>query len=250
MIHQNRTIKLLKKQFGGTFSTDYGKGRYLKPDFEPPAPAASGCHLAFSSFGTNLIRARQYFDNRKFTREQETSEFDFLNQLNPRLISNTLLLPFLVSIMEDYWKSTYVALLKYSENKEAILKGNKISADRLVQISNGELTVEQGFADSMSFARISIVSNHFRVIDKRLDFASVLKKPYRKRKKSLFDSLEEMTQTRNVIIHEASNPILLDDPYIKDTINILHDSIERCYKELTKWKNWTFEKTWGVPRLK
>lgn len=250
LVHQNKTIRLLKKHFGGIFITDYGKGRYLKPEGRPPEPAASGCHLAFSSFGTNLIRAQQYFQSRKFTKEQETSDLDFLNRFNPRLISNSLLLPFFVSILEDYWKSTFVALLKYSDNKEAILKSNKISSDRLVQISKGELSVEQGFADSMSFAKISIVCNHFKAVDKRIDFASVLRKPYRKRKKNLFDSLEEMTQTRNIIIHEASYPIILDDDYIKDSLNILHDSIERCYKELTRLGNWTFYKTWGVARLK
>lgn len=250
LVHQNKTIRLLKKHFGGVFTTDYGKSRYLKPEGKPLEPAASGCQLAFSSFGTNLIRARQYFDNRKFTREQETSDIDWLNRFNPRLISNNLLLPFLVSIFEDYWKSTYTVLLKYSENKESILKGNKIYADRLVQISQGEITVEQGFADSISFARISVVCNHFKLLDKRLDFASVLKKPYRKRKKSLFDTLEAMTHIRNTIIHEASNPIILDDNYIKDSMNILHDSIERCYRELTKYKHWVFDKTWGVPRLK
>lgn len=250
LVHQNKTIRLLKKHFGGVFTTDYGKGRYLKPKGQPLEPAASGCYLAFNSFGTNLIRAQLYFKNRKSTKEQETSDIDFLNRFNPRLISNNLLLPFLISILEDYWKSTFVVLLKYSNNKEAVLKSNKISADRLVQISKGELSVEQGFADSMSFARISIVCNHFKALDKSIAFASVLKKPYRKRKKNLFDSLEEMAHTRNIIIHEASYPIILDDDYIRDSLNILNDSIERCYRELTKLNNWTFYKSWGGPRLK
>lgn len=248
---QNKTIKLLRKHFGGTFATDEGKGRYLQPRSGPPEPAAAGCHLAFSSFGSNLIRARQYFDSRNFgERKQEASGIYWLDRHNPRLLSNNFIITFLVSISEDYWKSTYIALFKYSVNKESILKGGRISADRLVQISNGELTIEEGFAESVSFARISSVCNQFKTLDKKLDFAGVLKKPYRRRKKNLYDTLEEMTEIRNSIIHDASSPILLEEDYIKDSINILHDSIERCYKELTRIKGWTYLKTWGAGRLK
>ena len=244
LIHQNKTIRFLKKYFGGQFRTDEGKGRYLQAESEPPEPASIGCHIAFQNFGSNLIRARQYFDNRTFKHEQTTAKVLWMDLFNPRLVSNNLILPFLVSISEDYWKSTYVALLKYSENKEFILKSSKISADRLMQISNGELNVEQAFADSMSFARISIVCRHFKELG--VDFASTLRKPYRKRKVNLFDSLETMTDNRNVIIHEASKPLILDDNYIKDSFNVLHDSIERCYKELTKQKKWTFDKGWAA----
>ena len=249
--HQNKTIRLIKKHFGGTFATDEGKGRYLQINGQPPEPATSGCHLAFSSFGSNLIRARQYYDSRKFgDKKQESSGIYWLDRYNPRLLSNNFILTFLVSIFEDYWKSTYIALLKYTENKESIFKTGRIYPERLVQISNGELTIEEGFAESISFARISNVCNQFKNLDKKLDFAAVLKKPYRRRKKNLFDTLEEMTEIRNLIIHEASSPVMLEDEYIKDSINNLHDSIEKCYKELTRINGWTFEKTWGAGRLK
>lgn len=249
--HQNKTIKLIRKHFGGEFLTDMGKGRYLQLKGKPSEPSASGCHLAFSSFGSNLIRARQYFDNRKFGDvEQKPSGYYWLDRYNPRLLSNSFILTFLVSISEDYWKSTYIALLKYSENKESILKGGKIFPDKLVQISNGHLTVEEGFAESISFARISSVCNHFKAINKKFDFAAVLKKPYRRRKKNLFESLEEMTDFRNLIIHDASSPVMLQEDYIKDCINIMHDSIEKCYVELCNISGWQFDKTWGVGRLK
>ena len=249
--HQNKTIRLLKKYFGGTFSTDEGKSRYLRPSSGPPEHAAAGCHLAFSSFGSNLIRVRQYFDNRKFgDTKQESSGIYWLDRTNPRLLSNSFIIIFLVSIFEDYWKSTYIALLKYAENKESILKNGKISTDRLVLISKGELSIEQGFAESLSFARISNVCNYYKLLDKKLDFAGVLRKPYRRRKTNLYDTLEKMTEIRNVIIHEASSPVILEDDYIKDLINVLHDSMDICYKELTNVYSWTYFKTWGVGRLK
>jgi len=239
LVQQNTTIRLLKKYFGGVFYTDYGKGRYLQPPSGPPEHSASGCHLAFSGFGSNLIRARQYFENVSFgDNEKQPSGIHWLDRYNPKLLSNILTLPFLASIAEDYWKSTYIALLKYSDSKESILKSNRISADRLVQVSTGFLSIEEAFAESISFGRISMVCRHFKAVEKQFDLASILKKPYRRRKKTLFDSLEEMTEFRNEIIHQASSPIIIEDEYLKDLINVLHDSVERCYEELTKLKGW------------
>jgi hypothetical protein len=60
LVQQNRTIAALRRQFGGTFTTDEGGGRYMRPHSKLPAPAATGCHLAFNRFGSNLIKASQY----------------------------------------------------------------------------------------------------------------------------------------------------------------------------------------------
>jgi len=244
--HQNKTMKLLRKYFKGTFRSDFGKGRYLKQDSGPPEHSASGCHLAFSDFGSNLIRAMRYYKSRSFGKQyEESTGIYWMDRHNPKFISNILILPFICSIAEDYWKSTYIAILKYSGNKEAILKSNRISSERLTLISNNNLSVEEAFAESISFGRISMVCKHFKAIDKEIDFARILRKPYRRRKKTIFDSLEEMTEIRNEIIHRASAPIFIEDDQIKDSINLLHDGIERSYKELTKLKNWEFRKMWG-----
>ena len=249
--HQNKTIQLIRKYFKGEFYTDEGKSRYLNVDTPPPEHSQSGCHLAFSAFGSNLIRVAQYIEARNFgTKKLEPTGVHWIDRTNPNLLSNLLVLPFIASIAEDYWKSTYIALFKYCENKEAILKSNRISAERLAQISNNEISIEEAFAESISFGRISIVCKHFKAIDKKLDFAGVLMKPYKRRKKTLFDSLEELTDIRNQIIHQASSPIMIDDDYIKESYNILHDSIERCYKFLTDKKGWYFGKTWHTGKMK
>lgn len=245
--HHNNTIRQIRKYFKGDFYTDYGKSRYLNIDTPPPEHSQSGCHLAFSGFGSNLIRVSQYLETRTFgSSNKEVTGVYWVDRFNPKLLSNILVLPFLTSIAEDYWKSTFIALFKYCDNKESILKTNRISADRLAQVSNGELSIEEAYAESISFGRISMVCKHIKAIDKQLDLASVLKKPYKRRKKSLFDSLEEITTLRNEIIHQASTPILIDDKYISDSFNMLHDSIEMCYKYITTKKGWYFDKTWNL----
>lgn len=249
--HQNKTIRLLRKYFKGDFTTDYGKGRYLNTKPHLFAFPESGCHQAFSNFGTNLFRAHNYLNNRNFGNYNvDLSGIDWLDRLNPSILSNTLVLPFLCSIAEDFWKSLYIVLLKYSDKKESILKSNRISPERLTRVSNQTLTIEEAFAESIPFGRISMVCKHFNTLDKNLHFARELRKPYRRRKKSLYDSLEEMTEIRNKLIHRASTPILIEDKYLKDLFNIIHDSVERCYTHLIETKEWSYYKTWNVPKLK
>jgi hypothetical protein len=64
LIHQNRTIKLLRDFFGGTFTTDFGCNRYLQMEGSPPKPISSGCYLARWRFSNSLIMPRLYLMQR------------------------------------------------------------------------------------------------------------------------------------------------------------------------------------------
>ena len=156
---QNNTIRLLRKHFGGAFVTDAGKGRYFRAESEARSPPQSGCHLAFQRFGSNLIKADVYLMYRVFSNKEwhQTGIFDFVDAINPRLLSNNLLLPYIVAVLEEYFKSTFVALLKYSERKAGFFKGNRLSADHLSRISSGITSVEQAIVEMLPFQRISTI---------------------------------------------------------------------------------------------
>lgn len=249
--HQNRTIRLVRKHFGGTFHTDEGSGRYFHSESDPPAPAASGCHLAFQRFGSNLITGHVYYMRRNFTGPQPRapSGIYVLDKHNPWIISNNLLLPFIVAIIEDYWKSTYVALLRYSDKKEAVLKAGRLTAEQIAAVSEGATTVEQAFAETLSFQRVTMACKHFLLLDPKLDFAGVLRKPYRQRKKSLCESLEEMTELRHEIIHRAEVSDRVTDDYLVGLIHDLQIAIDRCYRHLTKKYGWVYDQWWHAGKL-
>lgn len=150
---QNKTIRYIQQYFGGSFTTDEGKGRYQRPQAGPPSPAQAGCDLAFQRFGHNLVRADLYLAARAFGQPWDClkEKWSFGIDINPRLLSNNMLLPYLFFVMEDYIKSTYIALLRYSDRKETILKGGRLSAEHLARISSGEMTVEEAFAEMLPF---------------------------------------------------------------------------------------------------
>src|ERR1700726_1135761 len=108
-----------------------------------------------------------------------------ISELNPEVFSNNIIVPYVVSMMEDFLRSTYIALLRYSEKKQSIFKNARLSGEQLTNISNGVLTVEGAVAEMMPFQRLSVVARHFKELDPKIDIAGALKRPFRRRKQTL-----------------------------------------------------------------
>jgi len=69
----------------------------------------------------------------------------------------------------------------------------RLSGEQLTHISIGLLTVEQAVAEVLPFQRLRAIENNFADIDQKLDILGPLKRPYRRRKVSLLESLEDLT---------------------------------------------------------
>jgi hypothetical protein len=130
LTQQNRTIKLIRNLFGGHFITDAGINRCWRPNRRPPSPLASGCFIARSRFHSGLGRARIYLMSRKLEgpiAQEKSSGLEFMDELNPRILSNNFLLPYVVALWEDYFRSTFAAALKYSRQRESALKRARLA---------------------------------------------------------------------------------------------------------------------------
>jgi hypothetical protein len=247
LAHQNRTVRELKRLFGGSFSTDEGRGRYGHPSEPPPIPSQAGCHLAFQRFGGNLIRADLYLMHRPKLEKpwSEVGVLPFLDEMNPRVVSNNLLLPYLVATLEDYFKSTFVALLKYSEKKSKFLRSSRINSDHLAAIASGVRTVEESIAEILPFQKLDAILEHFHNLDSKLDLSGELRRPVKGRKLTLLDSLEGLVFLRHRFIHQAQVAIGFTDKLLARSINDLDLAVVRCYKRITKHYGWSFEQGWG-----
>lgn len=244
---QNKLIKGLKIIFGGHFTTDSGRNRCIRLVGKPPSAAESGCHLAFDRFGHNIIRAGLYMESRVFPEKkwENTGELWFMDSINPRLLSNNLMLPFFVAIVEDYFKSTFVAMLRYSDRKEAFFKGARLSSDQLCNISSSKLSIEEAIAENLSFQRITSICQHFKLMDPKIDLASLLRKPYRNRKLTLFDELNLAVVKRHKFIHGGESDLELEDLKVWNLLDVIEAVVVRVYKSITEYKGWVFDKGWN-----
>ena len=249
LTQQSRTVRELKRLFSGSFATDEGRNRYFRPEGPPPSPPQAGCHVAFQRFGGNLIRADFYLKNRPKLGKpwSQTGVFDFIDQMNPRVVSNNLLLPYLVASLEDYFKSTFVALLKYSDKKPTFLRSARISGDRLAAVAEGTVGVEEAFAEGLPFQNMTAIVEHFRTLDSKLDLNGELRRPVKGRKLTLFESLEGLVALRHEFIHQARVASSFTDKLLARSINDLDTAVVRCYKRITKHYGWPFEQDWGRP---
>jgi hypothetical protein len=247
--HQNLTISTLRKRFGGTFRTDEGKGRYMKIEGEPPPAPASGCFLAFSRFGGNLIKAGIYLQSRVFPNHPAgIHKNDPIPDYNPRVVGNNTLVPFLVAASEEYFKSTWVAITRYSANKEAIFKSYRLQGNQLLAVANGLRSIEEQIAETLSFQRLSSVCANFKQVDPKLDIYGALRKPYRRRTVSLFESIARMVESRHDLIHRTILDETLTDDRIHELIYDLEAAAERVYRCVTDHYGWFFDKSWGLGR--
>jgi hypothetical protein len=246
---QNRTVQEFRRRFGGKAVRDGGNGEGYDPG-PPVPPAASGCHLAMQRLDWNLTRVNHYLslgfvlpNGQQFGKPFGPSEkiFPQMRQLNPEVFISNVLITYLVSVMEDYFKSSYIALLTYAKRKPTILKGIRPSGEHLAQISAGTMMVEQIVAEGLSFQNLAAVGKHFADIDQKLDILAPLKRPYLRRKVSLLDRLKELVDRRHALIHEMHVGIDFDREQLEGVVRDLTVGISRIYKEITLHYGWPLE---------
>lgn len=237
LVHQNRTLKLLRDLFGGHFETDAGKNRYWRPDSHPPSPLSSGCYLARWRFNNNLQRASIYITHRKLDgkiAQDAPSGLGFLDEINPRLLSNNMVVPYVIAVWEEYFRATFATCLRYSKQREAALKRAKLSHADLENLVVGATQIDRAVAEAFSFQRPTAISETFKLIDAKLDVAGVFRKPYRGRKRNLFDSLEELIEDRNRLVHTGEINVELFDKNLRAVLNDLTEAVNRAYNYLAK----------------
>lgn len=233
--HQNKTIKLIRDLFGGHFITDAGRNRYWHPEEPPPSTLSSGCFLARWRFDSSIQKAKIYLSSRRLEgniARNEASGLVFMDELNPRLLSNNLIVPFIIAVWEDYFRSTFTSIITSINNRETVLKKANISRDNLERIATGEMPIHQAISECFSFQRPSLIGRNFQLVDRNLDIASALRAPYRNRRTSLYDTIEKLVEGRNAFVHAGHMDMNLYDRQIHKTLDDITVAVDRSYNEV------------------
>ncbi len=232
LIQQNKTLKMFRDLLGAHFTTDAGRNRYWRPDEPAPSPLASGCFLARWRFHNGFGRARVYIMHRKLEghiAKDASSGFDFMDELNPRLLSNNFLLPYVVAVWEEYFRATFAACLKYSTQRESAFKRARLRHEDLESVASGTQLIERAVAESFSFQRPSTINDNFRMLDPKLDIGGAMRKPYRQRKVNLFDSIEQLVEDRNEFVHTGRMNLRFFDVRLKVAFFDMEVAVNRVY---------------------
>jgi hypothetical protein len=239
----NKTVKELKRRFGGSFESDNGRNRYLTSYGRYLDKAEAGCYQAYGRFYANVALTCHTIDTLRLSEKtiwpQKKSGIGWIDQFNPLTITANALVPLLVSVVEDYLRTTYIALLRYSPKKDAVIKEARLQRDDLSLIASREITVEEAVARSRSFQDLRKISDSFKELDTRIDIAGTLKRPYRRRSESIYAAIERIVKQRHQVIHRATIFGDYSPTKVLRDISTIHAGMERVYLELIKAYGWT-----------
>jgi hypothetical protein len=239
-VHQNRTIREVRLRFGGFFETDAGRNRcWSTKGLSPLPPQARGVIRAYSRFKFSAMQTYMYRNSVSVSPDRKkVSGIDWMDRLNPMILANNLLLPFQAAAVEDFFKSCFVALLRYSSRKDIFFKGARLVSANLSRVSDGAISIEEAIAESLPFQNIVSICEHFKTLDPKLDLAGVLRRPYRRRRESLFDSLSVMLEKRHALIHRNIIDTKYTDDVVERDVDNLKASTERCVRRMNIHYGW------------
>ena len=235
LVHQNKTIKILRDLFGGHFETDAGRNRYWKPVEPPPQPIVSGCYLARWRFKNALMKSQIYLSARNLRGNMarpEPTGLPYIDDMNARVISNNLVVPYIIAVWEEYFRSTFSVLLKYAERRERVMKKARLSHSQLEQIAAKNRPVEDAISECFSFQRPGMIGENFFLLDSKLDLAAAMRKPFRRRKVTLFESIESLVQGRNAFVHRGEMDMSLYDRELDRILGDIVEAVDRCYQAI------------------
>jgi len=243
----NYTIKQLRKRFGGYFDSDNGKNRYLISEHPYIENEEAGCYQAYSRFFENIKRIKYTLDTWLSSKtdmdwsSKEIGKWFALDLFNPLIATVNMAIPFIVSMIEDYFRSTYITLLKYSPQKDVIIRDCRIHGEDLVLLAKGDISVEDTIARSRSFQNMRRIAQSFKELDIDIDLYGILQKPFRRRKQSIFSTFEQIIILRHGIIHRAELVFGYTPQTLLKDIHTIHTGIERFYLSLIKLYDWSDE---------
>lgn len=236
---QNNTLRMLKKHYNAYFISDKGKNRYFDVNIPLKQGAENGCYLA----AVNLYH--QFFALKialsKFPKDLEGEKIMLSHGIpSPNVFNANVYLSYLCSIIEDFFRNTYISLLRFSDKKDKIMN-TKLSSFDLSDISQGNISVEEAYARTLSFQNIQKINSSFITLDSKLDISSVLKKPYKKRKVNLYDRLNLILEHRHSIIHRLQLDLDYDSESIQKDIDDIKVSIIKVYEFICSKYDWEIE---------
>lgn len=117
---------------------------------------------------------------------------------------------------------------------EQALKNCRLSGFELLQAARDPDQLVWRLADSLSFQRPGIIAENFRRLNSSIDIGAWLRKPYHRRKKTLFESISEIIDLRDAIVHAGITSCTLSDNEIRRILFDLTEAANRVYDGLGK----------------
>ena len=161
------------------------------------------CAAALDRCECNWIKVDIFLQEIDFkTKLAKDGSLPWAAAFSPAALSCNMMLPFFVSIMEDYFRSVYVALLAQSDKKLGLLKSRRLTPEDLLQVSEGTMTIEMAVSRTLSFQNIDAICRHFKDLDRRIHIKSALDGKRPRSKEVTSQVMARVINARHRFVHE------------------------------------------------
>lgn len=229
-------IKLLEDSFGGEVYTE-GDSGYV-PNIIPNLDETEiACGLAYSNFKTNLTMTERLIEDVDIVKVKRDIERGFPLTDVSTLRNNTLI-PFLVAIMETFFKTFIYRYLETNEEAQNLIfkKKDKIPYSVVKKLLSNEITISDIEIEEYSFQNLKSANNafdKFLKLDLFKDFLSV-KLEFEGEDRELVSILSELIEKRHKMIHEAELTQILNKEKVEGyhlALKILGENFVKVLEE-------------------
>lgn len=203
---QNNVIKALEKKFGGSvWNDDTGKWSYLRNDVPKLSYPEKRCGLVYLTMKENIGRIKIVASDVSTKVEPSLKELG-LSSFDKNIIVNNLLVPFMVSSLEDFLKSFLISYIEsQSEVKELVYGQNrKLEYAKVRELVDGKTTIAECEANNYNFQNLGSANSAFKqFVEVDLYRIWSRRKKYNGKVYRTLEVLQELLALRHRIIHEA-----------------------------------------------
>ena len=236
--YTNLTLSEISKRFRGYFITENGKNKYYKYCNTIRKGAEASSYNVFMTFRNNMVKPNVFLQHLESYNNEKPIPYSvpILAEMHPVSIGMNIAVPFLISVFEEYFRTMFTVLLKYSEQKKDVLKSIKIKSEDLFDVSEGNKNIEMVAARTISFQNISSINSAFSKLLKEINIINILKST--KPNEKYYDRIIQLIDFRHLIIHSnQTNPNYKLENFRKD-INLVTEICELFYDKLIETNRW------------
>ncbi|WP_251553991.1 hypothetical protein [Neobacillus muris] len=231
------TIKEIEKRYGGVVYSDDELG-YFENDLPRLSRTEIACGFVYVTYQTNLIMVKELIEDVDLDKIKGLRELGVPPFFQKNFLRNNVLLPFFVSILENFLKSFlygYIQTNEEAQNKIYKKKAN-ISYSVVKEIIDGQKNIIDIEIAEYSFQNFNSANRAYKEYANIDLFKDILigELSLKGEERKLISVLQEMIDSRHKLIHEANLNYELDKKMMElyyQALELLGSNIVRFLKE-------------------
>lgn len=222
---QNETVRLARREFGGTFYNDsYGRNRYTPVDVGDRTPLARGVYIVYE-YTIERLKSVQFALPHPIPDMQKLvgTKFESMAQADPTRVLYNALVPFTLAALEYFFGQTFKIFLRYDKKarQRLLVQTKKVEFSDAMALAANTKSIEDIVADWYSFQNIDSIHKAFYEW-----FGIDIWKLFRQRRKVgkrigwLETRLKGLIDLRHGIIHRFELNLQLDRAGIEELLDL------------------------------